>query len=146
MTSLDEFADLLRAQQHLGVASTARADHTIQSTVVNVGVIDHPVSGGRVAAFVTYGKVKLANLRARPQVTLVARSGWSWAALEGEAELIGPDDAYADFDAERRRLLLREIYVAAGGVHEDWEAYDRTMAAERRVAVLVRPRRIYGAG
>jgi hypothetical protein len=28
-------------------------------------------------------------------------------------------------------------------VHEDWAEYDRVMAAERRVAVLVTPQRIY---
>ena len=42
-------------------------------------------------------------------------------------------------DAERLRLLLREIFTAAGGTHEDWPAYDQVMATERRVAVLVTP-------
>ena len=45
-------------------------------------------------------------------------------------------------DAERLRLLLREIFTAAGGTHDDWPTYDRTMAEERRVAVLVAPERI----
>jgi len=44
-------------------------------------------------------------------------------------------------DAERLRLLLREIFTAAGGTHDDWPTYDRTMADERRVAVLVTPAR-----
>jgi hypothetical protein len=36
---------------------------------------------------------------------------------------------------------LREIFTAAGGTHEDFGAYDRVMAAERRTAILVtRPR------
>lgn len=30
---------------------------------------------------------------------------------------------------------------AAGGTHEDFDEYDRVMAAERRAAVLVRPTR-----
>jgi len=46
-------------------------------------------------------------------------------------------------DAERLRLLLREIFTAAGGTHDDWDAYDAAMAAERRTAVLVTPDRVY---
>jgi hypothetical protein len=45
-------------------------------------------------------------------------------------------------DAERLRLLLREIFTAAGGTHDDWPTYDRVMAEERRTAVLVTPRRV----
>jgi hypothetical protein len=61
------------------------------------------------------------------------------------AELIhlGPDDPRPDVDAERLRLLLREIFTAAGGSHDDWDAYDRVMADERRAAVLVGPERSY---
>jgi len=44
-------------------------------------------------------------------------------------------------DAERLRLLLREIFTAAGGTHDDWDTYDRVMAEERRTAVLVTPER-----
>jgi hypothetical protein len=33
--------------------------------------------------------------------------------------------------------------MAAGGSHHDWDSYDRTMAEQRRTAVLVRPSRIY---
>ena len=54
----------------------------------------------------------------------MVRAGWQWAAVEGTAELIGPDDPHADVDAERLRLLLREIFTAAGGTHDDWETYD----------------------
>ncbi len=41
---------------------------------------------------VTYGKVKLANLRARPQIAVSFRNGWQWATIEGRAGLVGPDD------------------------------------------------------
>nr|WP_018639991.1 hypothetical protein [Parafrankia elaeagni] len=47
-------------------------------------------------------------------------------------------------DADRLRLLLREIFTAAGGTHDDWDAYDRVMAEQRRTAVFVTPSRIYG--
>jgi hypothetical protein len=98
-----------------------------------------------VLAFVTYGKVKLTNLRARPQLTATARSGWEWASVEGTAELAGPDDPAPWLaDADALRLLLREVFTAAGGRHDDWDAYDRTMAEQRRAAVLLDPTRVYG--
>jgi hypothetical protein len=54
-----------------------------------------------------------------------------------------PDDLHHGVDAERLRMLLREIFVAAGGTHDDWATYDRTMHDERRTAVLVAPTRHY---
>jgi PPOX class probable F420-dependent enzyme len=143
MTTLDDFAALARAEQGLAVVSTLRVDQTIQSSLVNVGVLEHPLTGTAVLAFVTYGKVKLANLRMRPQLTATVRSGWNWCAAEGSAELLGPDDPDPAVDADRLRLLLREIFVAAGGTHDDWDGYDATMLDQRRAAVLVEPSRIY---
>ncbi len=99
--------------------------------------------GSDVVGFVTYGPAKLANLRARPQVTVTFRSGWQWAAVEGQARIIGPDDPAAESDPERLRLLRREVFTAAGGTHEDWDEFDRVMAAERRAVVLVTPTKIY---
>ncbi len=140
MTDLETVRTLLGREQGLVVISTLRADGTIQASLVNAGVLDHPGTGEPTLALVTYGPVKLANLRARPQVTLTVRSGWSWATVEGTAELVGPDDT----DPERLRLLLREVFVAAGGTHDDWDEYDRVMLEQGRTAVLVRPARIYG--
>jgi PPOX class probable F420-dependent enzyme len=144
MTTLQDFARLARAEQGLGTVSTLRADGTVQSSVVNLAVTAHPLDGTETVAFVTYGKVKLANLRVRPRLALNVRSGWRWATVEGTAAIIGPDDPHPDVDAERLRLMLREIFTAAGGTHEDWAEYDRVMAADRRAAVLVRPERVYG--
>lgn len=127
--------------RYLAVVATTRADGTVQSSVVNAGVIPHPVSGTRVVAFVSHGAAKNAHLRARPATTLTLRAGWQWIAVEGTAELIGPDDPA--LDPERLRVLLREIYRAAGGEHEDWAEFDRAMQRERRTAVLVNPERIY---
>ncbi len=45
---------------------------------------------------------------------------------------------------ERLRLLLREIFTAAGGSHDDFDEYDRVMAADRRAAVLITPERVFG--
>jgi hypothetical protein len=63
--------------------------------------------------------------------------------VESRADLIGPDDPHPEVDGERLRVLLRDIFKAAGGTHDDWDAYDRTMREERRTAVLVAPARVY---
>ena len=107
--------------------------------------MDHPLDPRTpVVGFVTYGKVKLTNLRARPQLTATFRSGWRWAAVEGHAELIGPDDPHPEVDEERLRVLLREVFQAAGGSHDDWAEYDRVMREQRRTAVFLHPTRVYG--
>jgi PPOX class probable F420-dependent enzyme len=143
MTTLDDVVALAAKDQGLAVVSTLRADGSIQSSLVNAGVISHPLTDERVLAFVTYGKVKLANLRARPQLAATFRHGWQWATVEGQAELLGPADAHPDVDADRFRQLLREIFVAAGGSHDNWDEYDRVMAEQGRTAVFVSPTRIY---
>jgi PPOX class probable F420-dependent enzyme len=143
MPNMDDVLEIALREQFLAVVATLRADSTIQSSLVNAGVIAHPLSGGPVLAFVTYGATKLRNLRERPQIAVTFRSGWTWATVEGRAELIGPDDPNAEVDAERLRLLLREVFVAAGGQHHDWDTYDRTMAEQHRTVVLVRESRIY---
>src|SRR5215471_11489968 len=138
MTDLAGFTALVGGDHGLGVVSTLRPDTTIQSSVVNVGVLPHPVTGELVVAFVSQGGARrLGYLRARPRATVVLRASWQWAAAEGPVQLCGPDDPLPGVDAERLRLLLREIFTAAGGTHDDWDTYDATMAAERRTAVLV---------
>jgi PPOX class probable F420-dependent enzyme len=144
VSDLSAFAQLVSLDQGLCVISTLRRDGSIQASVVNTGVVQHPLTGVQVVGVVaTGGSRKLHNLRADPRATIVARAGWQWAAVEGTAEIIGPDDPHPDVDHERLRLLLREIFQAAGGAHDDWETYDRTMAEERRAAVLLAPRRTY---
>lgn len=125
------------------MVSTARADGTIQASVVNAGVLDHPTANTPVIGFVTYGKVKLANLRARPNLVVVVRSGWQWVAAEGRAELIGPDDPAGALQPDGLRRLLQEIFRSAGGSHDDWDAYDLNMVEQHRTAVLIEPVRIY---
>jgi PPOX class probable F420-dependent enzyme len=145
MTDLSAFAELVPRDHGLCVVNTLRRDGSVQASVVNAGVLPHPVTGAQVVGLVaTGGSRKLHNLRVDPRATVVARAGWQWAAAEGDAEIIGPDDPHPDVDGEALRRLLRDIFQAAGGSHDDWETYDRVMAEERRAAVLVSPRRTYG--
>lgn len=143
MTTLEEAAALTRPERGLVVISTLRSAGSIQSSLVNAGVLPHPATGQTILGFATAGRIKLANLRARPQITATFRNGWRWAAVEGLAELAGPDDPQPWLDAEGLRQLRREIFTAAGGEHDNWDEYDRVMSEERWTPVLIRPDRIY---
>jgi PPOX class probable F420-dependent enzyme len=144
MTDLADFGALVARDHGLAVVSTLRPDSTVSCSVVNAGVLSHPVTGEQVVAFVSRGDARrLAYLRATPRVTVVLRAGWQWAAAEGPAQLCGPDDPLPGVNAEGLRLLLRAVFTAAGGTHDDWDGYDTVMARERRTAVLVTPERVY---
>jgi PPOX class probable F420-dependent enzyme len=144
MADIEDFGRLIAGDKGLVVVSTLRDDGTINSSVVNAGVLPHPVTGQAVVGMVLRGGTrKLDQLRKRPYANVVVRAGWQWAAVEGRAELAGPDDPMPGIDAERLRLLLREIFTAAGGTHEDFGTYDRVMREERRAAAFVHPERVY---
>lgn len=144
MTNVSAFAKLIPLDHGLCVLSTLRGDGSIQSSIVNAGVITHPRTSAPVVATVALGGTrKLHNLRVDPRATIVVRAGWQWAAVEGTAELIGPDDPHPDVDDDGLRLLLRTIFQAAGGSHDDWATYDRVMRQEHRTAVLISPVRTY---
>ena len=145
MIDLAAFSTLVPRDHGLCVLSTSRGDGTIHSCLVNAGVMAHPLNGTQVVGLVSAGgTLKLRNLRRDARATVAARAGWEWAAVEGAAEIIGPDDPSAGIDSETLRLLLRDIFRAAGGAHDDWDTYDRVMRDERRAAVLIQPQRTYG--
>jgi len=126
----------------LATVSLARSDGTVHSSVVNAGVMDHPVTREPVVALVVRGDSwKLRRLRSVPELTVVFRVSWDWVSAEGPVDIIGTEDAFDGFDPANVPQLLRDVFVAAGGTHDDWDEYDRVMAAENRTAVLVRPRR-----
>jgi PPOX class probable F420-dependent enzyme len=142
--TLDQGLDLVArygaAERGLAVLVTLRPDGDPSTSLVNAGILPHPVTGEPIVAFVARGgTAKLANLRRRPRATLVFRAGWEWVSVTGPVELAGPDDPLPDLDALPG--LLRDIFHAAGGTHDDLTGYDEVMARERRTAVLVRPER-----
>jgi PPOX class probable F420-dependent enzyme len=145
MGRLDHARELAARESGLAVVVTSRADGSVPASVVNAGVLHHPVTGDPVVGFVARGGAKkLGHLRMRPRATVVFRSGWDWVAVEGDADLVGPDDHLDGLDAEDVPLLLREVYAAAvGGTQDQWTDLDATMAAERHTAVLIRPVRVY---
>ena len=119
MTTLQDAIDTARQDQHLAVVSTLRADQTIQSSVVNAGVLDHPTTGVDVVGFVTYGKTKLANLRSRPQLCITFRAGWQSVAVEGRAELIGNSTIGSSDSTHPLVVLPNQVVYAAGGWSSD---------------------------
>lgn len=145
MPSIDDVERFMADEHGLVVVSTASADGRVLSSVVNCGVMAHPTTGARVLGFVSGGgAVRNRHIRHGAPVTVVARRGWRWVGVTGPAELIGPDDPAEGFDPDRVRLLLREVFRAAGGTHDDYDEYDRVMLADRRVAVFVTPARVLG--
>jgi hypothetical protein len=58
--------------------------------------------------------------------------------------IAGPDDLSPGVAPDQLPALLRRVFAAAGGTHDDWDEYDRVMVADRRAAVFVKPDRITG--
>jgi hypothetical protein len=170
---LDLVRRLAAADKGLAVVAVARADGTIHASVVNAGVFDAGVfdagvfdagvfdpgvvdiadlnlaAGGAYVAFVAVGSAKkVAHLRRCGRATIVFRAGWEWVSVEGTVRVIGPAvlaGAVAD-PRDRLPAMLRAIFTAAGGTHDDWATFDRVMAEEGRVAVLMTPERFITNG
>ncbi len=147
MASLDLVRRLGAKESWLAVVTTTRADGSVHASVVNAGILDDPVTGRPVVGLVAGGgSRKLAHLRRSRRATVVFRSGWEWVAVEGPVRIAGPDDPLDGVAPEDVPGLLRTVFRGAGGTHDDWDEYDRVMAAERRAAVLVDPVRIVSNG
>ena len=140
---LDLVRRLAAAEHGLAVVATTRRDGTVHTSVVNAGVLDDPVTGRPTVGLVARGDArKLSHLRGAGRAAVVFRSGWAWGAVEGPVLLVGPDDPVDSLAPEARKQLLRDIFTAAGGTHDNWAEYDRVMAEQRRTAVFITPARI----
>jgi len=145
MPNLEDVRSFLGSETGLAVASTTQADGRVLSSVVNCGVIDHPTTGAPCVALVSRGGAfRLGHITRGSQMNIAVRRGWSWVSVTGPADLIGPGFPADGVDDEAQRILLREIFQAAGGTHDDYDEYDRAMLDDARVAVLVAPDRIQG--
>src|SRR5215813_2078492 len=76
MAELADFEALVPRDHGLVVMTVVGPDGRMRPSVVNAGVIDHPVNGTRVVAAVIHGRArKLDHLRARPRASVVLRGG-----------------------------------------------------------------------
>jgi len=142
MSDLELVEQIGAANHGLAIVSVTRPDGSIHSSLVNAGVLDHPVSGTRVVGCVLSGAArKLAYVRRSGRASLAFQHGWQWVSVEGPVEIAGPDDTDV-VAANAVPELLRVVFRAAGGTHDDWDEYDRVMAEDRRAAVLVTPERV----
>ena len=140
---VEQVRRLAEADHGLAMIVTLRSDGSPLCSVVNAGVMVHPATDEPVVAFVSRGDaVRLRHLRKRPQATAVFRWGWQWVAIEGRTTLAGQHDLLPGLTLPLPQLL-RDIFVAAGGKHENWDEYDRVMAAETRTAVFIQMDRVY---
>jgi PPOX class probable F420-dependent enzyme len=91
---------------------------------------------------VTADRVKTRLLAADPRVTLHVASTdfWTWAAVEGTAELTPV--AADPHDATVEELV--EYYRGVNGEHPDWDEYRAAMVADRRLIVRFTAEHIYG--
>lgn len=145
MPDLDDVKRYLADETGLATISTTQADGRVLSSIANCGVIDHPLTGEPCVALVSTGRAaRLRHVRRGSEVTIAAQRGWTWVSVTGPVDLIGPADPVDGIDAEALRLLLREIFAAAGGTHDDLDEYDRVMAEDGRTAMLIAPERIIG--
>ena len=91
---------------------------------------------------VTADRVKTRLLAADPRLTLhvASKDFWTWAAVEGTADLTpvaaDPHDATVD--------ELVEYYRGVNGEHPDWDEYRAAMVADRRLVVRFTPEHAYG--
>lgn len=145
MADLQDIKRLVEGEHGLATVSLSLPDGTVHASVVNAGVLDHPVDGEPVVGLVVRGdSYKLKRARVDPRLTVLFRVGWDWAAVVGTVETAGPDDELPGLEPSAVPALLRDVFTAAGGTHDDWDEYDRVMADEKRTALLVRPLRFLG--
>ena len=136
--------ELARADDYLAVVGVTRPDGSVHASLVKAGFLVAPTDDDPSVGFVVAGSaLKLGYLRRAGRATVLFRSGWRWASIEGPVRLVGPDDPAPEGSPEIPRVL-RAVYQAAGGTHDDWEAFDRAMADDRRCAVFVRATKVSG--
>jgi PPOX class probable F420-dependent enzyme len=142
MATMDDVKRLGSTEQGLCVVATTRRDGSVHATVVNAGAMNHPVTGSEVMGFVAQGSArKVTLMRAAGRASLTFHREWRWAGVEGPIDIVDADDPTHEIELAP---LLRAVFQAAGGTHDNWDEFDRVMADERRVALFISPERVIG--
>ncbi|HEY7916461.1 MAG TPA: pyridoxamine 5'-phosphate oxidase family protein [Acidimicrobiales bacterium] len=145
MADMDLVREVAAADSYLAVLAATRPDGSIHASLVKAGILDDPETGQVSIGVVVAGSArKLDYLRRSGRASLVFKDGWRWVAVEGPLRLEGPDDPAPGTSPRSISSLIRSVYAAAGGTHDDWEEFDRAMVEDRRCVVLVRAETITG--
>ncbi|MDG1844909.1 MAG: hypothetical protein P8J01_00790 [Acidimicrobiales bacterium] len=145
MGSIEDVQRFLGLENGLATVSTAQKNGGILSSVVNCGVLPHPITQKLCVAFVSAGNAaRLKHIERGSQVTIAIRREWKWVSVSSKAHLFGPEHLPENFDRKKLRILLRNVFISAGGTHDNFEEYDKVMASEKRVVVCVPVERIRG--
>ncbi|MBA2560606.1 MAG: PPOX class F420-dependent oxidoreductase [Propionibacteriales bacterium] len=138
--TIDAHLLALAAGRDLGVLATLKRSGRPQLSNISYHLdIDQQL----VRISVTDGRAKVSNVRRDPRVSLLVSSqdGWSYAVLEGTADLspvaAAPDDATVD--------ELVEVYRGIRGEdHPDWDEYRQVMVDDRRIVLRFTVDHAYG--
>jgi PPOX class probable F420-dependent enzyme len=134
---ISEALDFIRERHH-GVLSTQKRDGRPQLSNITYFLGDDDI----IRISVTDGRAKTNNLRRDPRASLhVAQSDfWAYCVIEADVELMpvaaDPHDPTVD--------ALVDYFQSVMGEHEDWDDYRRTMVADGRLLLLLRPTHAYG--
>ncbi|KQU70796.1 PPOX class F420-dependent oxidoreductase [Phycicoccus sp. Root101] len=142
-TALDPNLLALAAAGHLGALAALKRDGRPQLSMVNYAFDPAADGGPTVRVSVVDGRAKVANLRRDPRASLLVTSadGWSYAVLEGDAELSPVARAEDDATVDELVELFRTI---RGEDHPDWAEYRAAMVADGRLVLRLRVTRVYG--
>ena len=142
-TALDPSLLALAANHHLGGLAALKRDGRPQLSMVNYAFDPQADGGPLVRVSVVDGRAKVANLRRDPRASLLVTSGdgWSYAVLEGDAELSPVARAEDDATVDELVELFRTI---RGQDHPDWDEYRAAMVADGRLVLRLRVTRVYG--
>jgi PPOX class probable F420-dependent enzyme len=122
-----------------GVLTSFRHNGMPQMSIVTV----YPRDGG-VGISITENRIKFKNLLRDPRCSvLISHADWwsGFLVFEGKAELTHSGNT----DPEALRKARRYIFSATTRRRSaDWDEYDRIAAADKRVAMILRPDHVYG--
>ena len=122
-----------------GVMTSFRRNGMPQLSIVTVYSRD-----GGVGISITENRMKFKNLLRDPRCSvLISHVDWwsGFLVFEGQAELTHSGNT----DPEALRKARRHIFSATTRRRSaDWDEYDRIAAADKRVALVLRPDQVYG--
>jgi PPOX class probable F420-dependent enzyme len=134
----DALYDLIASRKQ-GVLATLKRDGRPQLSTVSH---HFDASSKKLQVSITETRAKTKNMRRDPRVTfhVASEDGWSYAVVDGTAELTEPAKQRDDATVE----ALIELYRKVAGEHPDWDEYRDAMVADQRVVLTITPTHAYG--